>query len=878
MRALAKVPEDRYADAGEMLQALRTALGGGAIPEPDERGPYRALDETPERELGPPLSVRPDTSAELRAALEEIDSFLADRIPPLMVVDSIPPFLEVPAEAAAAEIWAWAGRQQSLDPGVLPLADLLFHALHKLGVLGELDLVEKEKLLGFLREVGEELATACSPKERERLRSALLHLGESEMVRTDPIEMVRRLASAPVVPAATPGLRRLSLLEQRLRLGALARSPAAEAWKRRVVSQAITAAAIEAKSENELEDHLRRLRRAGVASGAEQVFRNLGQELAEWALPKDLAPDTADFGAAGEVQAMRQIVSLPEDPVEVARRYRHLVTAATEQFNEGNLGGAVQMFDLAAKLVSENKVAPGYTEPLQKRGNEVLDSARVRQYMEKPHRHPQLQSILTVFAPSLGATVLLDQLEGEARRDRRRFLLDLLVVHGQSARALARGRLLDSIKKPAPDFARRNWIYLLRLVARPVEDPIEPEVDAICRFAGPGGAPFLVKEALLYLGQTRHTRVAQGLVSLLRTWEQHVEGTPEDQRGDGHVTLDRLAAALARQGSSRTWLALAEHALAERPALGATMARLAELGTHDLSTCPKVVELLSEEIQAALPRGVLGRLVSRKDQQLPTLVGALAGTRTPAVRALLEEVARRCAAQDAGRAAVRTLHAPPAAVASAAQSGDLDAFGLPVLLQRLMEARSTGRLSLIPREGAGASATIGLAEGRIASAHWAHREGLNAFYQLFERPFTGAYAFESQAPPEGLSVLGELSTLVRQGVRRARELRKTSALVPGDAVLAATGSAPSTITDEPEYDLVVALWQRACAGTSAERLEADLAADAFRIYRPLAQWLEEGALHVVPPPEAAAAPADAASPGDRTGPDEPAVIERPSRN
>ena len=52
------------------------------------------------------------------------------------------------------------------------------------------------------------------------------------------------------------------------------------------MSQAITVAATEAKNEGELEDHLRRLRRVGVASGAEQVFRSLGSELADWALPK----------------------------------------------------------------------------------------------------------------------------------------------------------------------------------------------------------------------------------------------------------------------------------------------------------------------------------------------------------------------------------------------------------------------------------------------------------------------------------------------------------------------------------------------------------------------------------------------------------------
>ena len=95
------------------------------------------------------------------------------------------------------------------------------------------------------------------------------------------------------------------------------------------------------------------MRAAGVASGAGQVFRSLGQELGDWAMPRKAVADTADLGPSAEVQAMKKIVSLPEDPIEVARRFRHLVSAATEQFNAGNLGRAVQMFELATKLAGE---------------------------------------------------------------------------------------------------------------------------------------------------------------------------------------------------------------------------------------------------------------------------------------------------------------------------------------------------------------------------------------------------------------------------------------------------------------------------------------------------------------------------------------------
>jgi hypothetical protein len=846
-----------------MLEALHVAWAGGEVAEASP-GAYVAADTAATRALGPALSALPDTSAELREALREIDDYLADRVPPLMVADSVETFTGAPVEGAASEIGDWAERQRAARPD-LPLVDLLLHALHKLSVIGEFHLVDGGKLLGFLREVGEALAEALAPgADRDLFRRALAHLGESEMVRTGPAGTVRPAEPPPAEPPpvpATPGLRRLSILEQRLRREGIGQGPATEAARRRIASQALAAAATEAQSEKELQDHLRRLRTAGVASGAEQVFRNLGQELADWAMPRDIASDTADLGPADEVRAMDKIVSLPEDPIEVARRYRHLVSAATAQFNEGNLGRAVQMFELAA----EKKIDAGLLEPIRRKGHEALDAARLRQYMDKPDRHAQLQSVMAFF-DGLGPGPLLDQVEAEERRDRRRLLLDLLVVHGEKARGLARDRLVASLEAPASDFARRNWIYLLRHVPRPADEAADAEVDAVARLAAPGNPAFLLKEGLLHLGQTRHPRVPEVLVSLLGAWEAELERKDlgEDVREEGLAALDRVASALARQGGPGGWSALLDHGLSGRPEFGDTAARLGELGAQDLSHAHEVVEALVREIRSSLPRGVLGRLVGRKDQDLPALVGALAGTHTPAVRALLEEVRKRYSGQEPGKAAARALEAPAAAAAPAVagHSGELDAYGLPALLHRLAQGKATGTLNLLPKEGGGAPATVGLSHGRVVAARWGHREGEAAAYQLFERPFAGSYAFDAAAvPPAGGGSFPPLASLVKEGVRRARELQRTSAVVPEELPLEATGAAPGTVVDETEYDLIVVLWEKACKGVSVRQMEAELTADAFRIHRPLAQWLEEGALRFVAPPASGAGAVGSPDPG-----------------
>ena len=167
MRALSKTPEARYADAGEMLQALRVAWAGGDAAAAGAGPAWAAADQTPARALSPAFSALPDTPVDLRAAVEEIDQYLADRVPPLVVADSVAVFVEAPVEGAAAELQGWAERQQAMQPD-LPLVDLLFHALRKLSVIGEFHLVEGEQLLGFLRAVGAGARRGLPPGRRPR--------------------------------------------------------------------------------------------------------------------------------------------------------------------------------------------------------------------------------------------------------------------------------------------------------------------------------------------------------------------------------------------------------------------------------------------------------------------------------------------------------------------------------------------------------------------------------------------------------------------------------------------------------------------------------------------------------------------------------------
>ena len=824
MRALSKTPEARYADAGEMLQALRVAWAGGDAAAAGAGSAWAAADQTPARALSPAFSALPDTPVDLRAAVEEIDQYLADRVPPLVVADSVAVFVEAPVEGAAAELQGWAERQQAMQPD-LPLVDLLFHALRKLSVIGEFHLVEGEQLLGFLRAVGQALAEACPPgADRDRFRRALSHLGESEMVSSGPIEMMRRSAEPPPTepsPApATPGLRRLSILEQRLRREGIGQGPAADTARRRVVSQAIAAAATEAKSEKELEDHLRRLRAAGVESGAGQVFRSLGQELADWALPKGIASDTADLGLANEVQAMKQIVSLPEDPIEVARRYRHLVSAATEQFNEGNLGRAVQMFELATKLASEKKVEAGFMEPILRKGHEALDEKRLRQYMDKPDRHAQLQAVMDFFGPGLGAASLLDQLETEERRDRRRLLLDLLVVQGDAARALARARLEASLQTAASDFGRRNWIYLLRVVPRPAGDPIEVEIDAVARFATPGNPAFLAKEALTHLGQARHPRAARGARLAARGLGSRARARgPRRGGARGGPRRSRPHRLRHRAPGRAKRLARPRRARPLRPA----RARGHRLPPRRAGRARPLLE----------PRG--GPDPAGQDQRQPAArcPGPAGGAQGPGP-ARPRGRPRRHAHPRGPRAARGGAQALPGA--GVRQGGGARARRAAPGHGARRGGGSLGRARALrppgapppPRPGQGQRhAQPAAAGGRRRPGHDRPLAGPSG-----ERAVGAPGGGGGRLPPLRADVrrqlrfrpgggpgrrgggLPDLPALVKEGVRRARELQRTSAVVPEELPLEATGASPGTVVDETDYDLIVALWEKACARVS----------------------------------------------------------------
>lgn len=790
---------------------------------------------------------------DIREAVQELHLYLSDRIAPLMVLDSMSILLEQPASLVASEINAWASHQQTEAPEI-PLADFLYHAVKKVTMLADLDLVSKDTFAEYLPQLAFSVVPFCPEADRSVLRQNLSRLGLATVAPSSggTVGVLHRQSAAQPKPAAAPGssspaaagLRRLSLFLQRLH-------PQAPPEQRtEIASHFVTTAATQSRTSQELDEHLSTLRDHGVETAMDELIRTLARTLPGWGSLGTMAPGAAPVVA--QVDAMRQLVSLVDDPAEGAKRFRHLVQSAIEQFNEGNLGRAVTMYELAEQLAAEKKVEPVFVDALRQ-GHEPLHFEKLRKYAERGDTRAGLRKVMS-FYYALRPEGLLDDLDGEPDRQRRHELLALLEAHEEAARARAYERLKASIGKaepPVDPFFQMNLVYLLRVVAQPKDAPVEEEVSVVTAVTGRDSPPPLVKQVIAYLGFMRHEKCERGLITYLRVFENMLlqPETATYSPAEVETLLDRTCAALARYATPRAWRALVDHGLKTEVKLGSPTARLVEAGRQDLSSTPELVEKLITALRGELqPKSIIG-LFKKNEDRIAWLIQALSGTPTSDVHATLQDIADRYPNEKFGEAAARavaTLGAasrPPAPPAGL--SGDLDLFGLPGLLQTLSNSNFTGVLTLMNTQGKTEAAVL-IENGLFRGAQYKHLKAAYALYQLLEQPFPGTFAFVARPdvatlPPA--SPARELMGLLLDGVRRHDELKRAVALVPDGAVLQAVGTPPSALGDaEPQLAKVV--WDKAVAGATPVQCEAVITRDSYEIRRLLAHWVEEGALKI----------------------------------
>ncbi len=817
----------------------------------------------------------PDASSpEVREAIEELHLYLSDILPPLVVADALKLLVQCPASLTASSVRSWTVMQHRSGSDI-PISEYIFYALRKIFLVGQYRLVPEEPFEPFLEELKSHALAFCPESEREALREKLARLPEALDTLTASVDALIRhraagekassVSGAALTADEQRGLRVFTLLLERLgRQIAGEGGPGPAGASDAIMSQALAAAVRGSRHSREFEQHLERLKELGMATDTADVFRALGKSVPGWipperavgpagSSPEEEAEAASRPPESAPLEAMGRLVAQPEHPGEVARRFNELVRTAIERFNEGALGQAAAMLEVADRLVKEERVDLGTAEAVKRKADEALDFERLRQYADTPRHHPLLRVVLRFFTAT-SPEGLLDELLRELKRERRKLILQLLEVHGAPARQEVLVRLQPPFGRGPGDekwYFRRNLLYLLRRIppahgGAPSEEDVETAArHAVVRLPAP-----LVKEAVANLAQMKSEKAEGALVKLLEDLEGMLE-KPEASAYDARqarLLLDRVVAALARLGTGKARRAIVEHGLKKKGEAG-HVAKLAELTGQDLSGDPELVGRLLAALKSNSPRKILGIALHPGDSKAKYLIEALSATPTPEVRAAFEDLAKRFPNLEVGKGAARALSSvgEAAQAPDEARSGDLELFGLPAVVQNLAASKLSGNLKLKDPKGK-VFGEIVLQGGKMKSCRAQNLVGEEAFYQLVEQPAAGTYLFERQAAEEREAAAGSLRNvlpLCLEGMRRYDGFQQALALVPDDMKLKPTAVRPEPHPDEIDGMFVNGLWNLVSGGATALACEQSLAVDSYRVRRQLAHWVESGALKAV---------------------------------
>jgi len=142
-------------------------------------------------------------------------------------------------------------------------------------------------------------------------------------------------------------------------------------------------------------------------------------------------------------------------------------------------------------------------------------------------------------------------------------------------------------------------------------------------------------------------------------------------------------------------------------------------------------------------------------------------------------------------------------------------------------------------------AVILFSSGKILRCEAGQLDGMDAMCQLFERPRPATFRFEKATrdapPPTAQGVLDVMATIL-EAMRRHDEFNEARAIVPDGVLLMPTGKSPSLPREETDKELAKSVWHEAARGTAPETCEGSVKADAYRVRKLYAHWLEHGAL------------------------------------
>jgi len=788
-----------------------------------------------------------------------MQKYLLDAVPPPAAADAVATLMAQPPEVLMRPVGDWAVAVATRNGR--PVSDLLLYALQKIYITGELGLLDREAVANYLDRLTTLALRICPTELRDELRANLAAMRMSRTTtatRVDvPLEPIRMPTMTnvplPVVDEDAEMAKRFSLIVDRLQKQAqtsIASGQQAAPADQQTFAQLLTMAASRSQSGQQFNDYMKMIQ--PLAGGKEgNVFVILGGAMPSWDMPNFAPGEGVPMPA--QVGAMEKIIDLAENPTVTMTRFRELVTAAIQKFNEGALAATLWMFDVAEDTIRERKLDMAAVDKIRGEAADAISAVQLRKYTDNRARHGALRIALDFF-PSLRLETLFKQLRGEQKADRRRTLLGFIEAYGATGRDAAVTELDRELARPDIDtYYLRNLIYIMHRSPRVSNDGIDRELAALEKASARGMNIYVIKEAATALGQIRTdesvtlltTRLAEFEALLLRS-DSSMYPVAEMQK-----LLDRLTGSLARIGTSAALLAVARHGMKANALLGDTRGRLSALAVHDLSFDENTVSVLVKALRDEIPGKLFGRTLAKNQHSTVKLIEALSGTRSDAAEELFRDIATRFADQDVGRAAAAVLEksAPvpkPAAGAEpvATLTGELEFFGLPSVMQSLADMNATGMLTLTNKQRQVGSKLI-FVDGKFLNARTNQVKGTDALYEVLERPLSGTFAFVPYprekmqgAASEPLPIMG----LLLEGMRRHDELQRLIAVVPDDMKLGRGSAKPTPDEEEDDPALVREVWMKASSGLPVLECEKQLATDSFRVRRLIAHWVENNAL------------------------------------
>ena len=790
-------------------------------------------------------------SPQIEGALVELQRYLQNEIAPDAGAGAVALLMAQPPEVVMQHVGNWSIEEAGKHSA--PISDILVHALKKIYIMGELNLLDREAIANYLdRITGIAIRICATDEERAHLRSKLTAMRVSKTTVATPIQFALPVLAPPPPPPSlvdeedAQAAKRLSLILERL--GSSPRNdsaqPAAPADPQ-AIAQMLTMAAASSKNGQQLNDYMEQIRPLAGAAGG-NVFVILGGAMPSWDIPQ--LPGTQK--APSQIGAMERIIDLA-DPAATMDRFRELVHAAVEKLNDGSLPATLWMLDVAQNTITEKNLEVLTVNQICADSADRISSVQLRKYVENKRQHAALRIALDFF-PTLSMESLFRQLRGEMRAERRRWLLGHIEAHHEAGRAFALNELeAELVRNDVDTYYLRNTIYLLHRIPHEDDQDLERETAALERASARGQNIYVIKEAATALGRIKTdaslialtTRLAEFEVILLRG-DTSMYPAAEMQK-----LLDRIVGSIARIGTPAALLTVARHGMKANPVLGDTRARLAGLSQHDLSFEEGAVEVLLKALRSEIPGKLLGRLLPKKQDGTVQLIEALSGTRSDAAEDLFRDIAHRFPQEEIGRAAAKALEMRSAAEnpapnqPAATLAGELEFFGLPSVVQSLAEMRATGMVTLSTKTGQ-PIAGLAFVEGKFLNAQKGPLRGVEAFYEILERPLAGKFSFVPHPLEKMKSNLQpqEIIGLLLEGVRRHDELQQLTALIPDTLKLAKGNIKPTPHDSETDPALIREIWLKASSGNTVGEWGGQVTTDSYRVRRLVAHWLETGAL------------------------------------